>query len=62
VRCRIAEGRLNPIREGKNRGGGARARTRTVNLGIKSPLLCQIELRGRHGHAEANLGSSILLP
>ena len=28
-------------------GVGARARTRTVNLGIKSPLLCQIELRGQ---------------
>src|SRR5439155_13718599 len=26
--------------------GGARPRTRTVNLGIKSPLLCQIELAG----------------
>jgi hypothetical protein len=28
-------------------------RTRTCNQGIKSPLLCQIELAGRRGHYSA---------
>ncbi len=50
------EGRPIRISDDATEGGGARARTRTVNLGIKSPLLCQIELRGRPARRPGTAG------
>ena len=43
------------------KGSGARARTRTVNLGIKSPLLCQFELRGRPPDRRTASGQGLIL-